>query len=121
MGKAFSRKGAAHFFMKEYHKALQAYERGLALDPSNEECARGREHVLNKIAEVSSSSQIDEEQLAHAMADPEIQNILHDPQINQFLQELGERPEQAQAALEMDAKLSEAVSKLTAAGILRTM
>eukprot|EP00913_Durusdinium_trenchii_P025008 g23473.t1 len=35
--KAYSRKGAAHFFMKEYHKSLQAYEQGLKLDPENQE------------------------------------------------------------------------------------
>ena len=63
-----SRKGAAHFYLKEYHKvvacasqtlkllmvrrcqcsvmeALEAYDKGLALDKGNEECKRGREQV----------------------------------------------------------------------------
>jgi len=118
--KAYSRKGAAHFFMKEYHKALQAYEAGLKVESGNEECIKGREQVLNKIAETNRSGQVDEEQIRHAMADPEIQNILHDPQINMFLKEMQENPQQAQKAMMADPKLGEAVSKLMAAGIIRT-
>jgi len=118
--KAYSRKGAAHFFMKEYHKALQSYEHGLKLDANNDECLKGREQVLSKISETNRSSEVDEEQLRHAMADPEIQTILHDPQINMFLKEMQQNPAEAQKAMMKDAKLQEAVSKLMAAGILRT-
>merc|ERR1719235_2273365 len=105
--------------MKEYHKALQAYEKGLQLDKDSKECQDGRDQVLQKIQETSRSGQVDEEQIAHAMADPEIQQILHDPQIKMFLQEMKERPAEANKALNKDAKLQEAVSKLMAAGILR--
>lgn len=118
--KAYSRKGAAHFFMKEYHKALQAYEQGLKLDPGSDECQKGKEQVLNKIAETNRSDQVDEEQIRHAMADPEIQTILHDPQVNMFLKEMQQNPKEAQKAMMSDAKLQEAVSKLMAAGIIRT-
>jgi len=118
--KAYSRKGAAHFFMKEYHKALQAYDKGLQLDPDNQECKLGKEQVLAKISETSRSKEVDQEQIAHAMADPEIQNILHDPQINMFLKTMQENPAEAQKAMMADSKLQEAVSKLMAAGIIRT-
>jgi len=118
--KAYTRKGAAHFFMKEYHKALQAYEHGLKLEPGNEECIKGREQVMSKIAETNRSGEVDEEQIRHAMADPEIQQILHDPQIKMFLQEMQEHPQRAQQAMMADPKLQEAVSKLMAAGIIRT-
>jgi len=33
--KGYLRKGNCHHLMKEYHKALDAYEKGLKLDPSN--------------------------------------------------------------------------------------
>merc|ERR1711933_193496 len=105
--KAHSRKGAAHFFMKEYHKALQAYEAGLKLEPGNDECLKGREQVLNKIAETSRSGEVDEEQIRHAMADPEIQTILHDPQIKMFLRQLQENPSEARKALRSDSKLEQ--------------
>lgn len=118
--KAYSRKATAHFFMKEYHKALQAYENGLKIEPGNEECLKGREQVLAKVSETSRSGQVDEEQIRHAMADPEIQQILHDPQINLFLKDMQENPQAAQKAMMADKKLQEAVSKLMAAGIIRT-
>eukprot|EP00928_Gymnodinium_smaydae_P069129 TRINITY_DN5251_c0_g2_i1.p1 TRINITY_DN5251_c0_g2~~TRINITY_DN5251_c0_g2_i1.p1 ORF type:complete len:621 (+),score=229.41 TRINITY_DN5251_c0_g2_i1:121-1863(+) len=117
--KAYSRKGAAHFFMKEYNKALKAYADGLKIDPDNEECKKGQEQVMMKIR-TSSSGEVDEEQIRHAMADPEIQQILHDPQINMFLKSMQEDPKGAQQAMMKDAKLAEAVNKLVAAGIIRT-
>jgi len=106
--------------MKEYHKALQAYESGLKMDPTDEACRSGRDSVISKIQETQSSGQVDEEQVRHAMADPEIQNILKDPQINLFLKEMQENPAAAQQAMMKDQKIAEAVQKLMAAGILRT-
>lgn len=35
--KAYTKKGNCHFAMKEYHKALTAYEKGLELAPENAE------------------------------------------------------------------------------------
>merc|ERR1712039_1113316 len=95
--KAYSRKGAAHFWMKEYNKALKAYEDGLKIEPENDECIKGREQVFAKI------------QKSH-----------HDPQINMFLKEMQNNPKEAQKAMNADPKLQEAVSKLMAAGIIRT-
>lgn len=118
--KAYSRKGAAHFWMKEYHKSLEAYGRGLAIEPDNAECIAGRDQVVAKIQETNKSGQVDEEQMRHAMADPEIQNILKDPQINIFLKSMQENPAAAQQAMMKDQKIADAVSKLMAAGILRT-
>jgi len=117
--KAYSRKGAAHYWMKEYNNAMKAYAAGLKIDPDNQECKQGHEQVIAKIQE-SNKGAVDEEQVAHAMADPEIQAILKDPQINMFLKELQEDPKKAQEAMNKDPKISEAVSKLMAAGILRT-
>jgi len=117
--KAYSRKGVSHFFMKEYHKALQAYEQGLKLDPTDEACKNGRETTIQKV-QSSNSGQVDEEQVRHAMADPEIQSMLKDPQINLFLKDMQENPKAAQEAMMKDPKLAHAVEKLMAAGILRT-
>jgi len=117
--KAYSRKGGVHYFMKEYSKALTAYETGLKLDPDNEECKKGRDQTVYKINE-SSKGEVDEEQVRHAMADPEIQAILKDPQINMILKQLQEDPKSAQAAINKDPQIANAVSKLISAGILRT-
>merc|ERR1719265_2504414 len=99
---------------------MEAYSKGLDVDPDNEECKVGRQQVIAKISETQSSGKVDEEQIRHAMADPEIQNILKDPQINIFLKRLQENPAEAQKEMMADKKLAEAVQKLMAAGILRT-
>jgi len=117
--KAYSRKGAAHFLMKEYNKALAAYDNGLEIDKTNEECLKGREQVLSKIMETQRSDEIDEEQVRHAMADPEIQQILKDPKMRDFLRQLQENPTEAKQAMRSDDRLRDAVSKLMAAGIVR--
>jgi stress-induced-phosphoprotein 1 len=39
--KAIAKKGDCHFYLKEYHKALETYESGLKIDPENELCKQG--------------------------------------------------------------------------------
>merc|ERR1712086_1058437 len=117
--KAYSRKGGVHYFMKEYSKALTAYETGLKLDPGNQECTKGRDQVIHKINE-SSKGEVDEEQIRHAMADPEIQQILKDPQINMILKQMQEDPRKGMEAVNKDPKVAEAINKLIAAGVFRT-
>merc|ERR1712217_978990 len=89
----------------------QAYEAGLKLEPNNAECLQGREQVVMKIQETNRSGEVDEEQMRHAMADP---------QIKMFLQTMQENPKEAQKAMAPDIKLQQAVEKLMAAGIIRT-
>lgn len=36
--KAYGKKGACHHLMKEYHKAIRAYDEGLEIDSTNQEC-----------------------------------------------------------------------------------
>ena len=39
--KGWCRKGTCHQLQKEYHKAMEAFEKGLAIDPNNKECKDG--------------------------------------------------------------------------------
>ncbi len=83
--------------MKEYHKALDAFDHGLKLDPSSKECNDGKIKTMQLIN--SSSTGNDEERMRHAMADPEIQQIMRDPIIMQVIRDLQENPRAGQAAL----------------------
>jgi stress-induced-phosphoprotein 1 len=116
--KAYSRKGTVHFLMKDYNKALESYSAGLALDPENVECKNGKNQVIAKINETSSSSDVDQDQIRRAMADPEIQQIMADPQIQMILQSMQENPAAGMEALK-DPKVANAIQKLIGAGILR--
>ena len=115
--KAYTRKGYCHIQMKEYHKALDDYNEALRIDPNNAEAVGGIQSVNAAIAK-NSYSQPDEEQIRRSMADPEIQNILKDPGMQQILQEMQQNPMKAQAYLK-DPKVYEAFMKLRAAGIVR--
>ncbi len=50
--KAYVRRGAIEFFQKEYHKAMETYRAGLALEPGNVECSQGLERTMVKMDEV---------------------------------------------------------------------
>jgi stress-induced-phosphoprotein 1 len=71
--KAWVRKGTCHQILKEYHKALEAFDKGLLLEPNSKECIEGKQKTVNLIQSSShASSGNDEERMRHAMADPEI-------------------------------------------------
>jgi len=94
--KAYARKGTCHHMMKEYHKAMKAFEDGLKLEPGNKDCTEGKQKTMTTIQMTAgASSGNDEERLRHAMADPEIQRIMKDPVIVQVLKDLSENPQNA--------------------------
>ena len=97
--KAHSRKGAMYFFMKEYHKALDAYRLGLTFDANNADLMDGYQRVVAAI-NGSSDKATDEERARHAMNDPEIQQILQDPMIQQVLKDLQNGSSAAQGHLQ---------------------
>ena len=114
--KAWAKKGDIEMFMKEYHKALESYKAGLQLEPDNSLCKKGLQEVGMKINS-QSDAEIKERQ-AHAMADPEIQQILQDPSVRQILTDMQENPAYAQKAMS-DPNTRAKIDKLIAAGVLQ--
>jgi stress-induced-phosphoprotein 1 len=118
--KGWARKGTCHQMMKEYHKAIEAFDKGLNLDPSSRECNDGKMKTVGLINATShSSAGNDEERMRHAMADPEVQQIMRDPVIMQIIRDLSENPAAGQAALK-DPTVMAKIQKLIAAGVLKT-
>jgi len=118
--KGWIRKGTCHQMMKEYHKAMEAFDKGLLIDPNHKECMEGKNKTVNLIQSSShASSGNDEERMRHAMADPEIQQIMQDPIIQQLLRDMQENPAAGQAKLK-DPTLMAKIQKLIAAGVLKT-
>lgn len=116
--KAWAKKGDIEFFMKEYHRAMESYKKGLEIEPNNSLCSQGLTKTAMKIREAS-SQEVDMERAAHGMADPEIQAILSDPIIRQVLTDLQENPMAGRKALS-DPGVAAKIEKLIAAGVLRT-
>jgi stress-induced-phosphoprotein 1 len=117
--KAWAKKGDIEFFMKEYHRSMDSYRAGLQIEPDNTLCKQGLQKVMQKVNEENNSGTMDSERQAHAMADPEIQNILRDPSIRQVLQDFQENPKFAQQAMANDADIRAKIEKLLAAGVLQ--
>ena len=116
--KGWSRKAGIHFYLKEYHKAMDAYNAILKLEPENEEAKGGLDRVIAMVNSQSSSGEVDQERHARAMADPEIQAILGDAQMRSILSEMQSDPKKAQAAMS-DPSISAKLQKLIAAGVLQ--
>src|SRR5205823_9964219 len=47
--KAYARKGTIQHMMKEYHKALATFEKGLTIDPDNKDCKEGKIKTMQTI------------------------------------------------------------------------
>ena len=119
--KAYTRKGHAQFFMKEYEKAMATYQQGLDKDPNNEELKNAMMRCVEQINRLN-RGEASAEELAQrqqkAMADPEIQTILSDPIMRQVLNDFQENPRAAQKHLE-NAHIAANINKLVAAGIIQ--
>jgi len=119
--KAYIRKGNAHFFMKDYHKSLEAFEKGLKLDENNTELKEGLRKTMNAInmQNYGGDEKSQQERAAKAAQDPEIQNILRDPIMQQILNDMQTDPKAVSNHMRNPAVAAK-IQKLIAAGILRT-
>merc|ERR1712054_347046 len=116
--KGWSRKAAIHLFLKEFHKSMDCYNMVLELEPDNADAKANLELVITKINEANQSGEADPERQKRAMADPEIQAILGDPQMRSILQEMQTDPKKANAAMS-DPDIGAKLQKLIAAGVLQ--
>lgn len=119
--KAWARKGDIEFLMKEFHKSMDSYQKGLELDPDNAPCKEGLRKVTMQInyGRATMTDEQKKEQADHAMADPEIQSILTDPVVQQVLRDFGENPAAAQKAM-ADPGMRAKIQRLIASGIVET-
>lgn len=116
--KAYIRKGKIQHFLKQYHKALETYQKGLDLEPTSSELIEGKRNTMMAINRENQEGKVDPERQKEAMKDPEIQAILADPMINQVLKQMQTDPSSSQRAL-ADPGVRAKIEKLVAAGILQ--
>lgn len=121
--KGWARKGTCHQMQKEYHKAMEAFQTGLKLEPGNKDCIEGGRRTTELIQQNVSAknSGNDEERMAHAMADPEIRQMMSDPVVQQVLRDMSDESTVKHAYDAMkDPEMSKKIQKLIAAGVIRT-
>ena len=71
--KAYIRKAKIQHFLKQYHKALETYEKGLAVDSTASELVQGKQQTMQAINQENNSGEVDPARAREAMKDPEIQ------------------------------------------------
>ncbi|KAG2489588.1 hypothetical protein HYH03_011869 [Edaphochlamys debaryana] len=119
--KGYSRKGTLQYFMKEYDKAIETYNKGLELEPDNAELHDGLQRAVDAISRFASgqaSAEEVKERQARSLSDPEVQNILKDPVMQQVLRDFQEDPKSAQKHLK-SPEIMIKINKLVAAGIIQ--
>ncbi|KAL4476381.1 hypothetical protein ABPG74_010114 [Tetrahymena malaccensis] len=116
--KAYIKKGQCHTAMKEFHKALGVYEKGLKIQPDNQELKELLERTRMQAYVGGGDEKEQQERAQHAMADPEIQQILRTPEVQNALKSLQQDPKEATKILS-DPYLAPKIAKLVEAGILR--
>jgi len=114
--KAIAKKGDLEMLMKEYHKAIETYKKGLVIEPANAACKQGLQRVQTAIYNEGG----DKGRAEQAMKDPEIQAILQDPMVRQVIQDLsGGNGAAGQQAMN-DPVMRGKIEKLIASGVLQT-
>jgi len=114
--KAWTRKGGLHYHLKEFHKALDAYNEALKLDENSEEAKHGVEATIAAI-NAGSDEEGQQARAQRAMADPEIQRILNSGTMRNVLSEMQSDPKSANKFLK-DPEIKANIEKLIAAGVL---
>lgn len=68
--KAYAKKGDCHFFMKEYHKALETFETGFKLDSNDQLCKNGVAKTQQAIYSSGDNKEDQQARAQRAMQDP---------------------------------------------------
>ena len=100
---------------------MDSYRKGLEIDSNNASCRDGLRKVtaMVNMGAANMTEEERKERAQHAMADPEIQNILQDPIIRQILQDFNDNPNAANEAMR-NPTVRGKIEKLIASGILQT-
>eukprot|EP00002_Diphylleia_rotans_P014396 TRINITY_DN2805_c0_g1_i1.p1 TRINITY_DN2805_c0_g1~~TRINITY_DN2805_c0_g1_i1.p1 ORF type:complete len:569 (+),score=168.32 TRINITY_DN2805_c0_g1_i1:83-1789(+) len=116
--KALIRKAHCLYFMKEYQKALEAYDTILKIEPDNEEVTDGVQRTLDAMNK-QGSNESEEDVMKRVAKDPEAQAILSDPNFRIILQQIQENPRSSQEYLR-DPEIARKIQKLVSLGVIKT-
>lgn len=89
--KGYTRKGTILYLLKEYHRALEAYEKAIELDPDNAEAKDGLDRTYEAINRLQ-MEETSEEAQARALQNPEVQEILRDKAMQVVLSQMTSDP-----------------------------
>jgi len=112
--KGHVRKGGALEAMKQFTKAMDAYQKAMELDPNNKEAKDGCSRCLhNDYANRNNPEEVQK----RAMNDPEIRNILTDPAMKMILDQIQQDPKALREHMK-NPQVKHNIQKLIDVGIL---
>lgn len=96
--KIYNRKGSIQFYLKEFHKCTETFQKVIDLEPESRDAVEAKEWITKTQYAIQANQRapVDAEQQQRAMQDPEIQAIMADPMIRNVLNNFQENPKQAQ-------------------------
>jgi len=102
--------------LAKLHKAVEAFQHGLSIDPNDKQCLQGLRETQAQIQK-NMMEGASEEQQKRALEDPEIRNIYNDPMVRATLEAMSKDPEASKKAMS-NPGMREKINKLMAAGLL---
>lgn len=115
--RAYLRKATCHLMLKQFPLALETYEKGLIINPSNMELLEGKKKCLDIIS--SEIKEIDNQQLKEAPE--EIKNLAQDTRIKQLLDLFKTNVSAAHEMMKIDKFLQDSFNKLVKYGVVSGM
>ncbi|CAG8498015.1 299_t:CDS:10 [Ambispora gerdemannii] len=116
--KAYIRKAAVEFLKKEYGKCLETCELARQHDIEKKHATEILQQIRKCHESMGQSESSQEEVMAKARNDPEIQRILHDPVMSQILSQAQEDPRALMEHMK-NPEVANNIRKLMNAGILK--
>lgn len=115
--KGYLRKANCLIAMQKTQEAVDVYNEALKVAPDNAEARQGIQNAYRARAQAQAGMS-QEERAAQAMKDPEVQQILNDPVVNNILQEAQKDPGSLATHMQ-NPEIKRKIEKLVESGILQ--